>query len=295
MILVKERGKNYERNKKRKEKRKADRLVYQYVDKPFKNNKPKQPKKPGKAMNVRQMMQSRMGVRTNPMMITTTGVNNTGYSRATTKAQVDKYIRDLLDPWNAQDARLPATCNQFSNTAQIKSDFVLQTNTLGNLYMYFDPDFCSSPTTVQTSFLYNLAATLTGNTILTTATYNTGPNSSVPIPPALTVLKSRLVSAAIKVTPKVAAINITGTIFACFDYGDYIPQGTAIAATSASNANQESYTLFSNILDGNGGKKFDIGIGQGQSSSVFMTWYPVDPISSVFVDAGDYVVDSGGD
>jgi hypothetical protein len=295
MIRVVEKGKNYERNKKKRDKKKIDKFVEYYVPKKgAKSNKPKQPK-PNRPLNVREIMQARMGAKGNPMMINTTGVNNNGYSSATTKAQVDKYIHDLLDPWNAQDARLPASCNQFSNCAQIKSDFTLNANVSGNLWMYFDPDFCANPTTVLTSFLYCNNAALSGNAPLTGAVYNTGPLSSVPVPPATTVLKTRLVSAAIKVTPKVAALTITGTIFACFDYGDYMPLTPNITGDSAYNANQQSYTLFSNILDGNGGKKFDIGIGKGQSSSVYMTWYPVDPISAVFVDAGDFVVDSGGD
>jgi hypothetical protein len=235
-----------------------------------------------------------------PGMISTVR-SNMGMGKIQRDYMLDKYCSDLLDPWNAQDARLPSTINIFSNCAKVKSDFQLVTNVSGALFAYFDPDFCASAVgTSQTSFLFfnqqysSGSVAYTGNVVVTAATYSTGPGGSVPVPPASTVFKTRLVSAAIKVTPKISALNTVGTIFACFDYGDYAPLNINQTNDSA-NATQQEYTNFTNILNGNGGKKYDIGIGGDLATSVYMTWYPVDPLSAVFIDSGDYIVDNNLD
>jgi hypothetical protein len=234
------------------------------------------------------------GAQPNPGMIKNSYEgSNIGFNKNARNYQMDKYICDLLDPWNAQDARLPAAINIFSNCAKVKSDFQLTCNASGNLFIYFDPDYCASATSGLTAFFFCNQTGLNGQTVQTGAVYNTGGTASVPIPPATTVLKYRLVSAAIKVTSKTSALNVVGTVFACFDYGDYVPTATT-TATTVSTTTQE-YTNFSNILNGNGGKKFDIGIGKELSSSIFLTWYPVDPSSAIFVDAGDFLIDSGSD
>jgi hypothetical protein len=207
---------------------------------------------------------------------------------STQKKQSIQHILNIMDPWSAVDAKLPQIGENYSNTAKVKSYFNLACNATGRLFLYADLNYVNSASGGNTAFTFNSDSSLNGSTVLTGATYTGGPTNSVPTPPSTTVLKTRLVSAAMKVTPKASSQTYVGTLVSCVDYGDYnlLAQG-AVTATQVSNVTQ--YTAFANILNGNGGKKYDL-FNPGQS--VYFNWYPVDPLSDVFIDAGNYIVDN---
>jgi hypothetical protein len=204
------------------------------------------------------------------------------------KAQEHEYYRNLMFPWTAKDARLPRMLDIFSNTAQPRSIFRLSTNALGNMMIYFDPNFTGLGT--YTGFSYCNDVTLDGQTLITTGLYKGGPATSAPTPPANTALKCRLVSAAINASVKLSSLNNVGTIVTCHDYGDYSLIPVASAGTNQLAAVQQ-YTVFSNAIQGNGAHKVDV---RGDIVSTSMKWFPVDPLSAVFVDVGEDLIDNAG-
>lgn len=206
------------------------------------------------------------------------------------KQQIQRII-NILDPWSAVDAKLPQIGENYSNTAKVKTYFNLTMNASGKIMIYFDPNWIEAAAGTRTSFLFNNDVTMLGTAALNTATYSGGPTGSVPVPPSTTVLKTRLVSAAMKVTPKVSNLNYVGTVLSCIDYGDYDLR-TAGSTGNAEFTNVQQYTNFTNIINGNGGKKYDLA-NPGQS--IYFNWYPVDPLSDVFVTAGNFIADSGSD
>lgn len=211
-------------------------------------------------------------------------------------SSVRAHYMNLLDPWNASEARLPRVFDTYTNTAKVHNAFNLQSNASGNLLIYFDADYVNANGNTNTTFFYNNDATLVGNAPLATSTYKSGAAASVPTPPATTVLKTRLVSAAIKATVKLSALNNVGTIYTCIDYGDYAVQAQSASGLAVST-NIQNYANFANILSSNGGKKIDI---IGDVASIYMNWYPVDPFAEVFIDPGSELLDSnssevGGD
>jgi len=218
-------------------------------------------------------------------------IKSSDFTRNWNKQQYE-YYANLMDPWNARDARLPARIDTYSKTAKPKTTFKINTNTAGNLMVYFDPDYVANPSSLSTAFFYCNNSALDGATAIppTALDFNTGPVSSVPLPPASIVYKYRLVSAGIKATPKLSALNNVGTVIKCVDYGDYAPMtpGLMNVATSTSVA---TYTVFQNALQGTGGKKFDL---IGESVSVCSIWFPADPAQSIYIDAGDFLVDNVG-
>jgi hypothetical protein len=211
-------------------------------------------------------------------------------------AQRYQLFQNLIDPWNARDARLPRMINTYSNVAHVRQDFTLQTNALGNLLVYFDSDFVTTATLGTTSFLYNNDVTLTGGTNITTAVNKAGPTASAVFPPGSVCNKYRLVCAAIKATVKLSELNIVGTVQTCYDYGDYDPQ-VCSATTLATTIFPAVYGNFANVLNGNGGCKQDI---TGNRGSVYMNWFPVDPLAEVYITPAaqiedDTATEAGGD
>jgi hypothetical protein len=200
-----------------------------------------------------------------------------------------KYYNNLINPWEAKEARLPRMIDIYSKCAKPKTTFKLTTNATGNMLIYFDPDFVSDVTTLRTAFLYNNSVIIDGSTPATGANYSSGPISSVPIPPVGLVYKTRLVSAAIKATPKLSALNNVGTIIKCVDYGDYTPSAPLTIGTLVASTSVQAYSVFANALQGTGGCKYDL---IGENVSVTSTWFPADPAQSIFIDSGGYLVDN---
>ena len=203
------------------------------------------------------------------------------------KSQTSKYLMNLLDPWNAVNAKLPQIGDSFSNTAKVKSYFNLTANAGGYLMLYFDPNYVASASS-YTAFCYTNHSSLNGSTTLAGSYWYGGPTNSVPSPPSSTVLKTRLVSAGMKVVPKISNMNYVATALACLDYGDYglLPPGITL---TTQNANVAQYTSFANIINGCGSQKYDL---SNTGQSVYFNWYPVDPLSDIYIDVGNYMIDN---
>jgi len=199
-----------------------------------------------------------------------------------------KHLMNLLDPWGAVNAKLPQVGDSCSNTAKVKSFFNVTANATGKLLMYFDPDFCNSSSSTLTAFIYHNDNSLSGGSVITTSTYSSGGTGSAPIPPSTTVLKTRLVCCGMKITPKVSNLNYVATALACTDYGDYSLSAMSTTAL-AQPANVQAYTLFSNVMNGNGAVKYNF---SNPGQSVVFRWFPIDPISDIYKDAGNYMVDN---
>jgi len=209
------------------------------------------------------------------------------YELSKSKTAKIKHIMNLLDPWNAQNAKLPQIGDSFSNTAKVHSFFSITANVSGKILIYFDPNFINAPTNTQTSFIYCNNPTLTGTVALVGAVFSAGGAQSAPTPPTTTVLKTRLVSAGMKVTPKVSNLNYVATALSCIDYGDYEDKpfnGTGLAETP----DIQAYTVFANVLNGNGATKFNL---NNPGQSICYRWFPVDPLSDIYVETGNYIVD----
>jgi len=200
------------------------------------------------------------------------------------------HYRNLRDPWGAVDARWYRENAGATRTAKPITSFKLLTNPTGNFVLLFDPDFCSGTGTQTTAFLYCNDVTLTGATQLSGAVFQSGPPASSPVPPASTVLRTRLVSAGIKATVKLSALNNVGTILTCDDYGDLIPSNTNLSIALGAVGNLGLYTQFQNVLQGNNGRKIDI---IGEVAEVCWTWYPMDPTAEIFNDLGQDVGETG--
>jgi hypothetical protein len=215
-------------------------------------------------------------------------------SEAVKKSMTKKYIAALADPWNAVDVRLPSVGGSFTCTAKVKSYYSFLSNASGKVLFYVDPNFISKPAdtgTAQTAAFYVNASALDGVTALVGSYYTPGPLNSVPTPPSTTqVTKCRLISAGMKVVAKISALNYVATAITCLDYGDYTLM-TAGSGITTQSTSATKYTVFSNILNGVQGQKFDLGIS---SDAVFFRWLPVDPLSDIFVDAGGWITDSNG-
>jgi len=204
------------------------------------------------------------------------------------KTMKTKYYASLLDPWSAFGVKLPRIGDNYSNTAKVVSYFSLTANATGYFFLYFDPNYITGATSPYTSFTYNNSTSLNSVTAVTGSSYSAGGLGSVPIPPTNTVLKTRLVSAGMKVVPKTSVLNFVATALACVDYGDY-DLHTVGATLFAAQANVSQYTNFSYIRQTNGGTKYDL---SPENNAVYYNWYPTDPLSDVFIDVGNYIVDN---
>lgn len=193
------------------------------------------------------------------------------------------HLRNILDPWNAVDARWYRENGGETRTAKPKTTFKINTNAGGNLLIYFDPDYAST-NGANTNFAFCNDVTLTGSTQVVLPLYSTGPVASVAVPPATTVLRLRLVSAAIKATVKLSALNNVGTIFACDDYGDMAALPVNILGTvnpTSIGPTMSTYSVFQQVLQGNSGRKVDI---IGQVAEIYWTWYPMDPTAEIYTE-----------
>jgi len=197
------------------------------------------------------------------------------------------YYAALIDPWSANGVKLPQIGENYSCTAKVVSYFSLPASTNGTFFMYFDPNFIASAGNYKTSFLYNNSASLTGASAISSL-YTAGTTATMATVPSSLVSKCRLVSAAMKVIPKISMLNLVGTALACVDYGDY-DLYTPSSQVASLSLPLWSFTSFSNIRSAAGGVKYDL---TPTDQSVFFNWYPVDPLSDVFVDAGNYMVDN---
>jgi hypothetical protein len=176
--------------------------------------------------------------------------------------------------------------NAFSNTAKIRTYATLTTNASGFLVLYFDPAFINDVSTGKTALYYSNNVAIDGVTNVNN--FSTG--IAAPIPPADTVLKYRLVSAGLKIVPKVSALNYVATALACLDYGDYTPSPALVASTTVPSSINR-YTTFSNVINGTGGAKYDL---SNPGQAIYYNWYPSDPYSDIYLDVGDFVNDNAG-
>jgi len=204
-----------------------------------------------------------------------------------------QHIINLMDPWAANEARWFRDQLGKTHTAKPITSFKITSNSAGNLMVYFDPDFANPSTGSYTSFVYNSDGTLSGSASLATATYTPGPIGSCVVPPGNTVLRLRLVSCGVKATVKLSELNMVGTVYTCYDYGDSIPAVAGGGEQAAANfgPSPQIYSLFQNCIQ-NGGTKRDI---TAKDNSVIMTWFPMDPTAEVFLDPGASIAENGTD
>lgn len=201
------------------------------------------------------------------------------------------HYRNIMDPWGAKEARWYQDNAGVTRTAKPITTFKLTSNSLGNLLVMFDPDFCNTSAGGLTNFFYVNDSTLTGLTQLNTAIYQTPGAGSAPLPPANTVSRIRLVSAGIKATVKLSELNMVGTAFVCDDYGDLLGAATSSTTLPAADVgNMPLYTVFANVIQGNNGYKRDI---SSIDNCVYWTWYPMDPTAEVFNDPATDVAEIG--
>lgn len=193
---------------------------------------------------------------------------------------------DLLDPWSAVNAKLPSIGETCTSTAHYKTYVNLTANASGNLCIYFDPDYINASAGTYSTLFYCNNSALDGVTPVSGAGLWTT-SVAAPTPPATTVLKYRLVSAGMKIVPKMSNLNYVATALCCLDYGDIVPTGALSACTPTSA--QAAYTTFLNALNQVGGVKYDLA-ATGQA--IYFNWYPTDPYSEIFIDPADYVVDN---
>jgi len=187
-----------------------------------------------------------------------------------------KHLQDLLDPWNAKEARLPSPYEIYSKTAKVKSSFIVSTNALGCLLMAIDPDYLTAAG-VTTTYVYNTNALLNGTTITPTTWTGTALGAQ-PVPPTLIFSKYRLVSASVIATIKLPALTIVGNAFSCIAYDNVAPTGTG--NTLVPQIGLDQYQNFQNIENGPGGCKIDI---TAAITKLSLNWLPVDPLSMVFL------------
>lgn len=200
-----------------------------------------------------------------------------------------RHMMNILDPWEAKNAKLPNSYEIYSRASKVKSSFTLLANAGGNLLAAFDPDYLSS-TGVSTTFMYNNSSGLNG-TAINTFTWNSVVAGGQPVCPTATFTKARLVSAGIVATVKLSALNIVGTAFTCIAYENSNLVTSGLIANTAGNADMDNYQNFTNIENGPGGKKFDI---TDHCPSVNLIWKPVDPLSLTFLAPGGEIMDNVG-
>lgn len=225
-------------------------------------------------------------------------------SRGLKKSQM-QHLMNILDPWNAVNAKLPQIGESYSNSAKIHNYTTISTSGT-SIWMYVDVNYVTRMESPVTTFSY--LKTLTGSADPVASTYYySGGISTVPAADPEIVDKYRVVSAAIRITPKLSLTNYTATAYSCVDYGDYpvnVPNTNGRIDGQVGGPNQMSaitddfkrYFIFSNILSGNGGTLTHL---SNMSQSIEYRWFPVDPLSDVYINPGDIIggiagVDIGG-
>jgi len=209
------------------------------------------------------------------------------------KIKLAQHVKNLIDPWNARDAKLPNAYENYSRASKVKTSFTLSINTPtsgsnGCLLIAIDPDYLTPTTSTTTTYYYNSNPALNGSTI-TPGTWNTVPVGAQPQAPANSFTKARLVSGGIVVTVKQSELNLVGTVYACLAYENITP--ATAGGASLGNATYDQYQNFQNIENGCGGIKRDIG---KQGDSVCIIWKPVDPLSLTFLGLTGEIDDSSG-
>jgi hypothetical protein len=245
-------------------------------------------KKLNKAQKLTRINNKSVRIKTNPITLKMNQDQEMMKAYSNLKNQNLKYLTNLLNPWSAINAKLPQIGNQSSNTAKVKTYFTITSNATGFLVLYFNPRFVQQTGTTNTAFLFNNAATLDGVSLLSPTTWTGG--QAAPITPANTVLKWRLVSSGMKVVPKVSALNYVATAISCLDYADT----TTVLAGSTLNpipSTINQYLVYNNTINGNGALKFDL---SNPGQAIYYNWFPSDPLSDIYIDAGELIADNFG-
>lgn len=209
------------------------------------------------------------------------------------KNRIAEHVRNLIDPWNARDAKLPNAYENYSRSSKIKTSFTLpistpMSGTNGCLLIVIDPDYLTPTTSTTTTYYYNNNQNLNGSAITPTS-WSTVPVGAQPQAPANSFTKARLVSAGLTVTVKQSELNLVGTVYACLAYENVTP--ALASGTLLGNATYDQYQNFQNIENGCGGIKRDIG---KQGDSVCIIWKPVDPLSLTFLGLTGEINDTSG-
>jgi len=197
-----------------------------------------------------------------------------------------KYISSIINPWDIVDAKRPSMCDVDTAMAHIRQTTIITANSLGNLFVFFDPQFISL-NNANTTFTYCNAAGLTNLSPVILATLFTAGGTSTTPTGGVNMDRFRLNSAAIRASVKVSALNIVGSLVVAHTNVNTAVNGTGATFT---NGLYDQLTTSANLLLYKNAKKMDIGVGDYCFES---NWHPGDPSDAIFVTPNYELVDSG--
>jgi hypothetical protein len=224
-----------------------------------------------RAFKARKNVKAQMAPKiSNDLALTNFNVNN--------KPITDNYLKALLFPETAENARIPSRYPLQSATFHKHITIKSNVNALGNMVLLFNPYYLQEVGITFTPLAINTAATLN----LTTAETTTG-YSPVPVAfglPANTYSDYRLVSASMKIIVNTPNLNATGII------GGGLVSLPGSSATDRYSTGGNSFplsgdlTIQANIDQSMYFKQADV----SKHEDMRICYYPFDPTYETFID-----------